>query len=95
MSCGESWARTRDVQVTEPTLSLYTTHVVHDNYRLTPTHCLGLITFAINSHRIHFLNYHKCYDSNSVLYITFDARFKYLNLMIYHFANKTVSQNMP
>ena len=27
MSCGESWARTRDVQITEPTLSLYTTHV--------------------------------------------------------------------
>ena len=28
MSFGESWARTRDVQVTEPTLSLYTTHVL-------------------------------------------------------------------
>ena len=27
MSLVESWARTRDVQVTEPTLSLYTTHV--------------------------------------------------------------------
>ena len=32
MSCGERWAQTRDVWITESDVSLYTTHVDRDQY---------------------------------------------------------------